>query len=166
MSISLIYSFAQFAHFAHFVIKVFAHFLKWVEMFAHLFILLICSFAHFAHLEKIVLGVPWAWYTQVYYKYSRALSSSPFMTTNLNPTRNWPKPLLSWPDKYPNHAWPEPESTHYKLAINPTRHHMITKDDLSRNWPRRTRLNLKEEMNRDKPDRIMTVPDLHPTCLI
>ena len=27
----------------------------------------VCSFAH---LEKIVLGVPWAWYTKVYYKYS------------------------------------------------------------------------------------------------
>ena len=61
MGILLIYS---FAHFAHFVIKVFAQILKWVEMFAHLFIFLICSFAHFAHLEKIALGVPWAWYTQ------------------------------------------------------------------------------------------------------
>ena len=65
----------SFAHFAHFVIKVFAHFLKWVKMFAHLFILLICSFAHFVHLEEIVLGVPWAWYTQVYYKYSRMWST-------------------------------------------------------------------------------------------
>ena len=61
MSIFLIY---PFVHFAHFVIKVFTHFFKWVKMFAHLFILLIYSCAHIAHLEKIVLGVPWVWYTQ------------------------------------------------------------------------------------------------------
>ena len=71
----------SYGHFAHLLIcsfcvfcnKVFTHFLKWVEMFVHLFILLICSFTHFTHLKKIVLGVPWAWYTQVYYKYSRFL---------------------------------------------------------------------------------------------